>query len=168
MKNNPPAPAFAPPRHAGAAAALATWFGCGSVPVAPGTAGSAAAVAIAWALAAYAGWKPLYFAALAAALTPAAMWSAGVTARARKDKDPRAVVVDEVAGQWLALAGAATLNWKSYLAAFLLFRLFDIFKPPPVRQLERLPGGIGIVADDLAAGVYAALVLFLAGCFNLY
>ena len=77
-------------------------------------------------------------------------------------------MVDEVAGQWLAFAGAATLNWKTYLAAFLLFRLFDIWKPAPVRQLESLPGGIGIVADDLGAGAYAALVLFLAGCFNLY
>ena len=78
------------------------------------------------------------------------------------------MVVDEVVGQWLTLAGARTLNWKSYLAAFLLFRLFDIWKPPPVRQLESLPGGVGIVADDLMAGLYAALVLFVAGCFNLY
>ncbi len=77
------------------------------------------------------------------------------------------MVVDEVVGQWLTLAGARTLNWKSYLAAFLLFRLFDIWKPPPVRQLEALPGGVGIVADDLMAGLYAALVLFAAGCFNL-
>jgi phosphatidylglycerophosphatase A len=66
------------------------------------------------------------------------------------------------------LAGALPLNWKSYLGAFLLFRLFDIWKPVPVRQLEALPGGLGIVADDVMAGVYAALVLFLAGCFNLY
>jgi phosphatidylglycerophosphatase A len=73
-----------------------------------------------------------------------------------------------VLGQWVALACACRYNWKSYLAAFLLFRLFDIWKPPPVRQLEALPGGIGIVADDLMAGAYAALVLFPAGCFNLY
>jgi phosphatidylglycerophosphatase A len=81
-------------------------------------------------------------------------------------KDPQIVVVDEVLGQWIALAGARTLGWQSYLAAFALFRLFDIWKPPPVRQLERLHGGLGIVADDVMAGVYAALVLFLAGCFN--
>jgi phosphatidylglycerophosphatase A len=78
------------------------------------------------------------------------------------------VVIDEVVGQWLTLAGARPLNWKSFLAAFVLFRLFDIWKPAPVRQLESLQGGAGIVADDLMAGVYAALVLFLAGCFNLY
>jgi phosphatidylglycerophosphatase A len=78
------------------------------------------------------------------------------------------VVVDEVIGQWIALAGARALNWKSYLAAFALFRLFDIWKPAPVRQLERLPGGWGINADDVMAGLYAALVMWTAGCFNLY
>ena len=83
-------------------------------------------------------------------------------------EDPGLVVVDEVVGQWIALAGATALNWKSFLAAFVLFRLFDIFKPPPVRQLEALHGGVGIVMDDVMAGVYAALVLFLAGWFNLY
>jgi len=78
------------------------------------------------------------------------------------------VVVDEVVGQWITLAGAFTLNWKSWLAAFVLFRLFDVWKPFPVRRLERLPGGVGIVADDAMAGVYSALVLFAAGWFNLY
>jgi len=68
----------------------------------------------------------------------------------------------------VALAGARAYNWKSFLAAFLLFRLFDIWKPAPVRQLEALPGGIGINADDAMAGIYAALVLLAAGCFNLY
>jgi phosphatidylglycerophosphatase A len=60
------------------------------------------------------------------------------------------------------------MNWKSWSAAFLLFRLFDVWKPPPVRQLERVAGGPGIVLDDAAAGGYVALVLFAAGCFNLY
>jgi phosphatidylglycerophosphatase A len=146
---------------------IATWFGCGYAPKAPGTVGSAAAVAIAWALSEYAGWTPLSFAALAAASTPAAMWASGATACYVKKKDPGIVVVDEVVGQWMAFAGAGTLDWKTYLAGFLLFRLFDIVKPPPVRQLEKLPGGVGIVADDVAAGAYAALVLFLARCFNL-
>ncbi len=78
-------------------------------------------------------------------------------------------MVDEVSGQWIALAGARRYNWKSYLAAFALFRLFDIWKPPPVRQLEALPGGSGINADDVMAGVYAALVLFAGRmAFNLY
>ena len=96
------------------------------------------------------------------------IWAAGRTARACGQKDPSRVVIDEVLGQWVTLAGATALNWKSWLAAFILFRLLDIWKPAPVRQLESLPGGYGIVADDIMAGLYGALVLFTAGCFNLY
>ena len=151
-----------------AANLIATWFGCGYSPKAPGTVGSAAAIVIAILIERFAQWPPVAFAALAAAVSIPGIWAAGETARAAKLKDPQYVVVDEVAGQWLALAGAHTLNWKTWLAAFVLFRLFDIWKPAPVRQLESLPGGIGIVADDLAAGLYAALVLLLAGWFNLY
>jgi phosphatidylglycerophosphatase A len=151
--------------------AISTWFGCGLSPVAPGTVGSVAAIGIAILIERYGNWHPLYFAALAAALSVPAIWAAGETARQANLKDPQLVVVDEVAGQWLALAGARALNskshWIAWLAAFVLFRLFDIWKPWPVRQLESLPGGAGIVADDLMAGIYAALVLFLAGCFNL-
>lgn len=147
---------------------ISTWFGCGYAPIAPGTAGSLAAIAIAWPLVHYAGWRPLGFLVLALVATAPAMWAAGVTAIERQQKDPQVVVVDEVVGQWLALAGARTLNVKSWIGAFLLFRLFDIWKPKPVRNLERLPGGVGIVADDLMAGAYAALVLLIAGCFNLY
>ncbi len=147
---------------------LATWFGCGYSPVAPGTAGSAAALAIAIVLHRYAGFGPGEFALLAAAIFLPAVWASGVTARALKSNDPSIVVVDEVIGQWISLAGARAFNWKSFLAAFLLFRLFDIWKPPPVRQCEALSGGLGINADDVVAGVYAGLVLFLAGWFNLY
>ena len=147
---------------------LATWFGCGLSPVAPGTAGSAAALLIAIALYHYAGLTAWHFALLAAVLFAPAVWAAGVAARAANLKDPGFVVIDEVVGQWISLAGATHLNWKGWLAAFLLFRLFDIWKPPPVRQLEALPGGLGINADDVMAGLYAALVLFLAGWFNLY
>lgn len=151
-----------------AARVLATWFFCGYAPVGPGTAGSAAAVAIAWVLHRYAGLPAIEFAFLAIGLFAPAIWAADVTARATGLKDPQIVVVDEVVGQWIAIAGATSLNWKSWLGAFVLFRLFDIWKPAPVRQLERLPGGTGIVADDAMAGVYAALVLFAAGWFNLY
>ena len=148
--------------------AIATWFGCGRSPWAPGTAGSAAAVAIAIALHRYAGFAPWHFLLLAAALAGPAVWAAGVAEKVSGVQDPGFVVVDEVIGQWIALAGARTLNWETYLAGFLLFRLFDIWKPPPVRLLESLPGGIGINADDAMAGLYAALVLLVAGCFNLY
>jgi len=91
-----------------------------------------------------------------------------VVARESGMKDPQIVVIDEVLGQWLTLAGALRVNWRSVLLAFALFRFFDIVKPPPIRLIERLPGGAGIVLDDMMAGVYGALVLFLLGWFNLY
>jgi len=130
--------------------------------------GSAAAILIAIALHQYAGFTRWHFAALGSIAFGPAVWASGITARTRKLKDPGIVVIDEVVGQWLSLAGATAFNWKSWLVAFALFRVFDIWKPPPVRQLEGLPGGLGITADDAMAGVYAAVVLFAAGCFNLY
>jgi phosphatidylglycerophosphatase A len=168
---------------------IATWFYCGLAPFAPGTAGSVAAIAIAWALNRYLGMPPLAIAGLGVLLAVPGIWAAGVTAKASGKKDPQIVVVDEVVGQWITLAGAtsfssaalywtstlvlnatsaASLNWKFWLLALVLFRVFDVWKPPPVRQLERLPGGLGIVADDAMAGVYAALVLFGAGRLHLY
>jgi len=150
------------------ACAIATWFGCGYSPIAPGTVGSLAAVAIAIALHEFAGLEAWHFALLASVGFGPAVWAATGTARAVKIKDPAIVVVDEVIGQWIALAGAHALNWKSYLGAFALFRLFDIWKPTPVRQLEGLREGLGIVADDAMAGLYAALVLLVAGWFSLY
>ena len=152
----------------GFARLLSTWFYCGYAPVAPGTVGSLAALAIAWALHRYLGFPAPGYAVLALLLLWPAIWSADVTSKESGRKDPTFVVVDEVVGQWVALAGATVLNWKSWLAAFVLFRLFDIWKPPPVRQLEALPGGTGIVMDDVMAGVYGAMVLFAAGWFNLY
>jgi phosphatidylglycerophosphatase A len=147
---------------------LATWFGCGRAPVAPGTFGAAGALAVAYVLNRSFGWSGPALSALGILFLWPGVWSADVAAREGRSKDPGFVVIDEVIGQWIALAGATTLNWKSWLGAFLLFRVFDIWKPAPVRQLERLRGGLGIVADDVMAGAYAALVLFLAGCFNLY
>lgn len=148
--------------------AVATWFGCGYMPAARGTWGALCALLLAWPLARLAGFLPWHFGVLALLFTPLAVWAATRVAERVGKKDPNLVVADEVAGQWLALAGASVLNWKSAMAAFLLFRLFDIWKPAPVRQLERLPSGAGIVADDLMAGLYAALVLWAAGWFNLY
>jgi phosphatidylglycerophosphatase A len=80
--------------------------------------------------------------------------------RASGSKDPQFVVIDEVAGQLIALI-AVPLAWKTFVAGFILFRVFDIVKPPPVRQLERLPEGTGIVLDDVAAGFYALVVMQL-------
>ena len=155
---------------------IATWFYCGLVPVAPGTAGSIAAIAIAWVLNRYWGVPALAIAGLGVLLAIPGIWAAGVTAKASGSKDPQIVVVDEVVGQWITLGGASALNWtaagalnwKAWLLALVLFRVFDVWKPPPVRQLERLPGGLGIVADDAMAGVYSALVLFAAGLLHLY
>jgi phosphatidylglycerophosphatase A len=145
---------------------ISTWFGCGYSPVAPGTVGSAAAILIAWLLRNYV--TPIEFGAMGVILAIPGIWAAGVTACEIESKDPQIVVVDEVVGQWITLAGATALNWHSWLLAFALFRIFDIWKPAPVRQLEGLPGGFGIVADDAMAGVYGALVLFSAGWFHLY
>ncbi|MDQ6706293.1 MAG: phosphatidylglycerophosphatase A [Acidobacteriota bacterium] len=160
----------------GLARIIATGFGLGLVPIAPGTAGSAGGLLIAYLLAASlgarAGWHPIYFGFLALIFLPIAIWAADVTACAECRKDPGLVVVDEVIGQWITLAGiapgAAHLNWRSWTAGFVLFRIFDIWKPAPVRQLERLPGGMGIVADDAMAGIYGAVVLFSMGWFNFY
>jgi phosphatidylglycerophosphatase A len=93
-------------------------------------------------------------------------WSAHVVSRKLNQKDPQEVVIDEIAGQWLALIGEGSLGgifWR-----LVLFRLFDIFKPPPMRQVERLPGGWGIMADDLVAGLLANLSFsFLKYAINL-
>ena len=110
----------------------------------------------------------MLFRSFALLLLKPAVWSATAVERESGRKDPGMVVIDEVVGQWITLAGAVHLNWKSWLGAFILFRFFDIVKPPPARQCERLPEGLGIVADDAVAGVYGALVLLAAGWFNLY
>ena len=147
---------------------LGTWFGSGYAPAAPGTAGSLFAVVVAYGLHRYLEFGALHFLAMAGLLLAPAIWASDRVALLAGRKDPGVVVVDEVVGQWITLAGVANFNWKGWLGAFLLFRLFDVLKPPPARQLERLPGGVGIVLDDVMAGIYGALVLFAAGCFNLY
>jgi phosphatidylglycerophosphatase A len=86
--------------------------------------------------------------------------AATLVARGSGVIDPQIVVIDEVAGQLVALI-AVPLAWKSFLAGFILFRVFDIVKPPPVRQLEAIPEGAGIVLDDIAAGLYALGVMHL-------
>lgn len=146
------------------ARAIATWFGCGYWPWGPGTAGAAAALLLALLFR----WSPLGIAVAAACALLPAVWASGVEARNSGREDPGHVVVDEVVGQWITLAAAPVLEWKWCLAAFLLFRLFDIWKPAPVRQLEALPGGVGIMADDVMAGLYGALVLAAARLLNLW
>ncbi len=150
------------------AQAAATVAGIGYFPAGPGTVGSAAALGAAYVMAARFCWQPFHFGVLALAVAGPAIAAATSFSRRSAQKDPSCVVVDEVVGQWITLAGASTLNWKSWAAAFVLFRVFDIVKPWPARRLESLPGGWGIVADDVMAGVYAAVVMLLAGWCKLY
>ncbi len=146
---------------------IATWFYCGYFPKGPGTAGSIGALLVAWPVAAYTGWNPMVIAIMAAVGLLPAIWASDRMARDTGSKDPQTVVVDEVIGQWIALCAVPDLqDWACWLAAFVLFRLFDIWKPWPVRSLEKLPGGTGIVMDDVGAGFYAALVLLIAGWLN--
>jgi phosphatidylglycerophosphatase A len=139
---------------------VATFFGAGRLHPGPGTWGSASAVLL-WAALAHV-INPTYrtpvVIALAILVTLVGIPAATQVARASGTKDPQFVVIDEVAGQLIALI-AAPLTWKTFLAGFILFRAFDIIKPPPARQLERLPEGTGIVLDDVAAGIYALAVM---------
>jgi phosphatidylglycerophosphatase A len=139
-----------------AAWAVATWFGCGLVPIAPGTAGTLGAIPL-YLLVASRGRAVVVVTALA--VTIVGIWAASVVARERGTKDPQVVVVDEVAGMLVTMAPVSVPSWRSIAVGFLLFRLFDITKPWPVRRLEALPGGWGIVLDDLAAGLLGACVM---------
>ena len=137
---------------------LAIWFGCGRLPYAPGTWGSLAALPLAW-LALQAGTGFGLLAALALFL--AGLWATSLYVQATGRKDPPEVVVDEVAGQCLALCFAPP-GPAGLLAAFALFRLFDIVKPFPIGLVERrFPAAWGIMLDDIMAALYAGACLLL-------
>lgn len=154
---------------------MATGFGLGRAPVAPGTAGSLAAVVV---------FVPLLFGLddpmvqllyvfllVSTALT--ALWSLERALPHWSVADPPAVVIDEILGQWLAYGAlvlaaalgrpftAAGARWKYLLLGFILFRAFDVLKPFPIRHGERLPGAAGVLLDDVLAGIYAGLGLLL-------
>jgi phosphatidylglycerophosphatase A len=141
---------------------VATFFGAGRMRPGPGTWGSAAAALIWFGMARWIAiaWQTEVLAGLAALAVGLGIPAATQVARAARVEDPKFVVIDEVAGQWITLL-FAPVAWKTVLAGFILFRAFDIVKPPPVRQLERLPEGTGIVVDDVAAGIYALAALQL-------
>ena len=137
---------------------LATWFGCGRLPRAPGTWGSLGALPPAWAALQFGVGFGLL---LALALFLAGLWAASLYVRDTGRQDPAEVVVDEAAGQCLALC-FAPLSPLGVLAALLFFRLFDISKPFPIRWIERrCPGGWGIMLDDAMAALYAGACLLL-------
>jgi phosphatidylglycerophosphatase A len=148
-----------PPRAHGllsnAAVWLATGLGTGYSPVVPGTVGSALGVASFWLVHALPIWGQVAALAVVTALGIAA---ASHTAERVGRKDPGIVVIDEVVGQWAALL-FLPLNLATAGIAFVMFRAMDVLKPWPARDLEGLPGGYGIVADDLMAGVYANLLV---------
>jgi len=142
---------------------VATFFGTGLLGPGPGSWGSAATVLLWWLLSGWINplWQPAATMLLAAAAILAGIPAATRMARATGLKDPQFVVIDEVAGQLIALI-AVPVSWKSMLLGFILFRGFDIVKPPPVRQLEQLPEGTGIVLDDVGAGLYALAIMQIA------
>ena len=142
---------------------LATSFGAGFLPVAPGTWGALVAVAL---------WIPLYIWASPAATMVitvsaavlyfiAGTWASNVAER-YWGKDPVVACADETVGQWVALIPLSCLTpWWEIILAFVLFRAFDIFKPLGIRSMEKLPGGWGMMADDILAGVYSAVILYV-------
>ena len=139
---------------------LACGFGAGLSPKAPGTAGTVAAIPLYLLLAAYAG--PVLYLAVTAAAFLAGIFLCGYTARATGLEDPKCVVWDEIVG-YLAAMAFLPLGWAWIAAGFALFRLFDIWKPWPIRWLDRrLKGGLGIMLDDLVAGSFACVILNLA------
>jgi len=139
------------------AALIATGCGIGLLPAAPGTWASLAALPCGWLIDTRFGIPGLLIAAAIA--LAAGCWAAGRIAAASGIFDPGFVVIDEIAAQLLVL-GATPRDWRFYLAAFLLFRLFDIWKPFPVDWLDRhVKGGLGIMLDDIAAALYAVAVI---------
>jgi phosphatidylglycerophosphatase A len=140
-----------------AALAFATCLGLGYAPFAPGTFGSAAGLLL-WAV------LPQSAGAQSAAIVlifALGVWSAGVAEHHFRATDPAPVVVDEVMGMLVTLF-MIPVGWPGAAAGFLIFRVFDVVKPPPANRLERLRGGMGIMADDFMAAVYANLVLRVA------
>jgi phosphatidylglycerophosphatase A len=139
---------------------IATFFGIGRLRPGPGTWASGATVLLWWLITRWIppDWQSWLAGALVILAITIGIPAATRVSRASGSKDPQWVVIDEVAGQMITLI-AAPISWKSLLLGFILFRGFDIVKPPPLRRLEQLPEGVGIVVDDVGAGLYALLVM---------
>ncbi|HEY2405908.1 MAG TPA: phosphatidylglycerophosphatase A [Polyangiaceae bacterium] len=141
--------------------ALAKWFGCGNVPVAPGTAGSIGAVPLHLALRLL---PPGLHLAAIVATTAVGVWSANEIAKEMAVEDPQCVVIDEVVGTLLAMGMVRSRSIGTQVAALLLFRLFDTWKPGPIDASQRAkPEGVGIVLDDVLAGILAGAVARVIG-----
>ncbi|MEM0976547.1 MAG: phosphatidylglycerophosphatase A [Pseudomonadota bacterium] len=151
---------------------ITSFFGAGFLPIAPGTWGSAAAIPVAVGIYALGG----FFALLAATLIVffIGLWAVQQRTVGMADPDLSEIVIDEVAGQWVALfplagglwwlgSNLTWLPWPGLLFAFIFFRLFDILKPYPCNLLDRMKTPFGVMADDIMAGIYAALVTAISG-----
>ncbi len=159
-RSKPPLPMWHP------AMLAATWFGAGLLPRMPGTWGSAAALPFAWVISSAGGWPALAAATVAVSLL--GWWAAEVYVRGAAVDDPSAVVIDEVAGQWLVLLFTPP-DPLLYACGFVVFRVLDIWKPWPASWADRyVKGGLGVMLDDLLAALYgvplmSVLALWLAG-----
>jgi phosphatidylglycerophosphatase A len=146
------------------ARAVATAFGAGYSPVAPGTCGTAVTVPLAWACRDL---DTVTFCSLVAGIIVVGILAAQRADRAWGTEDAQKIVIDEVAGYLVTMIPAPRDHWAPLLAGFIAFRFFDIVKPPPVRWLDdNLPGGWGVVLDDIAAGVMGAIVMGVATYFG--
>lgn len=144
---------------------IASCFGVGRLPI-PGTFGAAVGLGIVAGLARLPvarAWLPLVIGAAAAMVYVVGVWAAGVTERYLGRTDPGEIVVDEVVGQMVTLLARPEAPWKWLLAGFVLFRIFDVLKPFPARRAEHLPGGWGVMTDDVFAGLYSLVALALLG-----
>ena len=143
---------------------VATALGAGYSPIAPGTCGTLVAVPIAWALAG----APLWiFIAVTLAITAVGIAAADCADRAWGSHDDQRIVIDEVAGYLVTVVPVDCSAWTSLAVGFVVFRALDILKPPPIRWFdEHLPGGWGVVLDDVAAGVMGAILMALLGYFG--
>jgi phosphatidylglycerophosphatase A len=150
---------------------VATFFGVGYLKPAPGTWASAAALPLGFLLHGLGGFPALAVATAVAFL--AGVWATERMTATGEDKDPSEIVIDEVTGMWIALwplsaglwhAGADpwVFPWPGWVGAFVMFRLFDVWKPGPVGWADRQPGAMGVMLDDVIAGVMAALVVIVA------
>jgi phosphatidylglycerophosphatase A len=154
---------------------IATVGGVGYMRPAPGTWGSLVALPMAWLIHVIGGFPLLLIGVIASFIK--GLWATGVMTKGSDDHDPSEIVIDEVAGQWIALLPLSyaawsrgldiTVLWPGWVAAFVLFRLFDITKPGPIGMADRRGDPMGVMLDDVIAGVFAAIgVMILAGLWH--
>jgi phosphatidylglycerophosphatase A len=149
--------------------AIAT-VGVGFIPLAPGTWGSLVGVLIFLlytGINAFSNYSTIAWIVFIILVCAIGIFASQQAERIFDEEDPQRVVVDEVAGQLIAYSSVAVIDWKHLLVGFVLFRLFDIWKPYPINKLQDLHGGFGVMADDILAGIYAAMIIYTLTFFNI-